>query len=192
MFSVMSMSAWFNMLLPSHRSLFVTTPKLIRLSLGHKYCCLVSCPPFIIIRISLLDSQLQKIKEELVWYYEIRVDMHVFDFSDDYDKITSTLVSLDIDHRKWSWLILSARNRFCNTFPQSAFEGKTRWRDDNKIIICSFVFLTWNQYDIFSLDFSNVVQKSMVKALAEADDQEVVKELQVCHLIFFFCNIRFC
>ena len=28
-------------------------------------------------------------------------------------------------------------------------------------------------------DFSNVVQKSMVKALAEADDHEVVKEVQV-------------
>ena len=30
-----------------------------------------------------------------------------------------------------------------------------------------------------SLDFSNVVPKSIVKSLAEADDQEVVKEIQV-------------
>lgn len=34
------------------------------------------------------------------------------------------------------------------------------------------------KYGSYYLYFSNVVQKSMVKALAEADDQEVVKELQ--------------
>ena len=36
-----------------------------------------------------------------------------------------------------------------------------------------------NEIQHFFEDFSNVVQKSMVKALAEADDQEVVKEVQV-------------
>ena len=30
------------------------------------------------------------------------------------------------------------------------------------------------------LDFSNIVPKSIIKQLAESDDQEVVREVQVC------------
>ena len=32
---------------------------------------------------------------------------------------------------------------------------------------------------LFALDFSNVISKQDVKTLAEADDQEVVREVQV-------------
>lgn len=35
----------------------------------------------------------------------------------------------------------------------------------------------------FSVDFSNVISKSEVKALAEADEQEVVAEVQVSKLV---------
>ena len=38
-------------------------------------------------------------------------------------------------------------------------------------------------------DFSNVISKSEIKALAEADEQEVVAEVQVSHSKF---NLRNC
>ncbi len=43
---------------------------------------------------------------------------------------------------------------------------------------------------VFS-DFSNVVSKSDVKTLAEADEQEVVREVQVSVCSIFFHNREF-
>ncbi len=42
--------------------------------------------------------------------------------------------------------------------------------------------------DLFCADFSNVISKSEIKALAEADEQEVVAEVQVGE-VFFVINI---
>ena len=38
---------------------------------------------------------------------------------------------------------------------------------------------TFSQKCVILLDFSNIISESVVKQLAEADDQEVVREVQV-------------
>lgn len=46
---------------------------------------------------------------------------------------------------------------------------------------------------VMSVDFSNVISKQDVKILAEADDQEVVREVQVVHMFLFcHCAVSFC
>lgn len=48
---------------------------------------------------------------------------------------------------------------------------------------------TFDQFmELFCADFSNVISKSEIKALAEADEQEVVAEVQVGE-VFFIINI---
>lgn len=44
---------------------------------------------------------------------------------------------------------------------------------------CSKTDAIWVQCDVSVSDFSNVISKSDVKSLAEADEQEVVAEVQV-------------
>ncbi len=48
---------------------------------------------------------------------------------------------------------------------------------------------TFDQFmALFCADFSNVISKSEIKALAEADEQEVVAEVQVSE-VFFIIHI---
>ena len=42
-----------------------------------------------------------------------------------------------------------------------------------------YIFPAFNNFVFTFADFSNVISKQDVKVLAEADDQEVVREIQV-------------
>lgn len=55
-----------------------------------------------------------------------------------------------------SWIVQTVKNNSCG-------------ENNNWKVLILFVFL----------DFSNVISKQDVKVLAEADDQEVVREVQV-------------
>ena len=39
------------------------------------------------------------------------------------------------------------------------------------------------KYVLFLLDFSNTISQASIKGMAEADDHETVKELQVCWML---------
>ena len=91
-----------------------------------------------------LSLSLRRIHSQLITYF----------YGDNAE--TSTLVSLDIDRRKWSQLVFRQLvTDSATTFPQSTYEGKTRWRRPTSIPSTESIgarscyWLNW--YDLFAI-----------------------------------------